>query len=331
MSAAMSSPPRGTASNAAPSLSSIASTAATAGSRESSARICAGSAPRDDKAHRIVVARAPRQLGRGRVGEHAALGNDDRPAAHRLDLLEQVGRDDDRLLRPHRRDDLAHLVLLVGVEPVGRLVEDQHLRVVQQCLRHPDAAPIALRERVDRLMQHLGDMDHLDHPADAELRLAPGKAADMSDKAEKLGGRHVGIGRRALGQVADSALRRDRLTGDVVAADGRGAGGGRDKAGDHLHRRRLAGPVRAEKAQDFAPRHIERNVINRDQRAEMFDQMTDLQHRRGPRMTVPFCHPPPVRAVRRKRAAMRSAVSRSNSRAPAMELAIGRHPLRGDQ
>ena len=42
------------------------------------------------------------------------------------------------------RDERAHLVLLVGVEPVGRLVEDQHVGIVQQRLREPDAALEAL-------------------------------------------------------------------------------------------------------------------------------------------------------------------------------------------
>ena len=143
------------------------------------ADVAAISAAGDGEAHRIMVARAAGELGRRRIGENAAMSDDDRPAAHRLDLLEQMGRNDDRLVGPHRGDDLAHLVFLVGVEPVGRLVEDQHLRIVQQRLRHPDAAPVALRQGFDRLVQNLGDVDHLDHPADAQLGFAAGKAADI--------------------------------------------------------------------------------------------------------------------------------------------------------
>ena len=165
----------------------------------------------DGEAHCVMVTRAAGELRRRRIGEKAAMSDDDRPAAHRLDLLEQMGRDHDRLVGPHRGDDLAHLVFLVGVEPVGRLVEDQHLRIVQQRLRDPNAAPVALRQGLDRLVQNFGDVDHLDHPADAQLGFASGKAADSGDKVEELGGRHVGIGRRALGQVADAALGRDRL------------------------------------------------------------------------------------------------------------------------
>ena len=109
----------------------------------------------DAEANGVVMARALGELCRGSVGEDAAMSDDDRPAAHRLDLLEQMGRDDDRLLRPHRRDDLAHLVFLVGIEPVGRLVEDQHVGIVQQRLRDPDPALEALRQCFDRLMHDL--------------------------------------------------------------------------------------------------------------------------------------------------------------------------------
>ena len=58
------------------------------------------------------------------------------------------------LFLPELADEVAHLVLLVRVEAVGRLVHDQHFRVVDQRLREAGAVPVALRERVDRLVQH---------------------------------------------------------------------------------------------------------------------------------------------------------------------------------
>ena len=52
------------------------------------------------------------------------------------------------------RDQLAHLVLLVGIEAVGRLVHDQHLRIVQDRLREADAALEAFGEGLDGLVEH---------------------------------------------------------------------------------------------------------------------------------------------------------------------------------
>ena len=79
------------------------------------------------------------------------------------------------LFAPHLVDDLAHLVFLVGIEPVRRLVEDQHLWVVQQRLGDADTPPEALRQGFDRLMHDLGDVDRLDDPAYAPLGLAAAK------------------------------------------------------------------------------------------------------------------------------------------------------------
>ena len=159
----------------------------------------------------IMMARAFGELRGGPVGQNAAMRDDDRPAAYRLDLFEQVGRNNDRLLGPHCSDDPPHFILLVGVEPVGRLVEDQHLGIVQQRLRHPDPAFEALRQCFDRLMQDPGDPDHFDDTADAMLGFSAGKAADMGDEVEKIGWRHVRIGRRALRQIADALLCGDGL------------------------------------------------------------------------------------------------------------------------
>ena len=74
--------------------------------------------------------------------------------ADRVDLLEDVRRDHDDLVLRDVADELAHLVLLVRIEPVGRLVENQHRRIVQDRLREADAAAKALGQRLDHLVQH---------------------------------------------------------------------------------------------------------------------------------------------------------------------------------
>src|SRR6516162_8795880 len=128
-------------------------------------------------------------------------------------------------------------------------------------------------------MQNPGDPNHLDDMADATLCLGAAKASDMGDKVEKIGWCHVRVGRCTLGQIADAFLCGDRLRRDVVAADDRGTGGRGEKTRDHLHRRRLAGAVWAEKTKHLATRHRERNVVDRLQRAEMFDEVSYLQQR----------------------------------------------------
>ena len=62
------------------------------------------------------------------VGHDLAAIDDDRARTNRLDFFENVGRENDRLCLAHRPDQRSDFVLLVGIEAIGRLVQDQHRR-----------------------------------------------------------------------------------------------------------------------------------------------------------------------------------------------------------
>src|SRR4051794_5312338 len=227
---------------------------------------------------RVVVARAALQLVRPRVGHDPAAGDHDGAGADRVDLLEDVGRDDDRLVLGHVADEAADLVLLVRVEAVGGLVQHQDRRVVEDRLGEPDAALEALREGLDRPMQDLLELRALDGLADPPRPLEPVQAAHGGDEAEEAVGRHVAVERRALRQVADLTLGLDRPLDDVVTHDRRGAAGRRDEAGQHPHRGRLPGPVRAQEAQHLAANEAEADVLHGVDRAEPLREAVEANH-----------------------------------------------------
>jgi hypothetical protein len=114
------------------------------------------------------------------------------------------------LSRDISRISAAHLVLLVRVEPVGRLVEDQHLRVVQDRLRQPDAA----RKPFDRvsiaLFEHRLELQALRSRARAARGAQRRRAAHVGDEAEEAAHGHLAVARRALGQIAEQASRGER-------------------------------------------------------------------------------------------------------------------------
>ena len=64
-------------------------------------------------------------------------------------------------------DEIAGLDDLLRVEAGGRLVEDQHFRVVNERLREADALPVALRELAAMAVGHVGDVGALHHRRDA--------------------------------------------------------------------------------------------------------------------------------------------------------------------
>ena len=108
-------------------------------------------------------------------------------------------------------DQLPHLVLLVGIESVGGLVEDQHVGIVHQRLGDADAPLEALGEGIDALVPDVGEIDALDQFGKPVVGLALGQSVHAGDEAEKVGDAHVGIGRRAFRQIAEPAPRLDRL------------------------------------------------------------------------------------------------------------------------
>jgi hypothetical protein len=96
--------------------------------------------------------------------------------------------------------------------------------------------------------------------------------------AEEGMGRHVGIERRAFGQVADAAFRFDRFFLDIVPAHDRGAGRRGQEAGHHLHGGRLARAVRTEESEHLPLGDGERDVVHGQDRAESLGQRLNFEH-----------------------------------------------------
>ena len=94
------------------------------------------------------------QFVRRAVGDDLSLVDDDGARAGGLDFLEDVGRKDDRLVRAHPFDQSADLVLLIGVESVGRFIEDEDFRIVNDGLGEAGAVTITFRQGVDALSAH---------------------------------------------------------------------------------------------------------------------------------------------------------------------------------
>ncbi len=168
---------------------------------------------------------------------------------------------------------------LLRVEARRRLVENQHLRVVQQCLSEPDALPIPFRQLPAMAVGHVGDLRPLHH------RLQPGRAVgsrhafDARAEGQVVRDRHVGVERRRFRKVAGSPLGLDRLLEHVVAGDDRFSVCGRHVAGQHAHRRRLAGAVGSEEPENLPALRLEAHVIDGRDRAVSLREMLNLNHR----------------------------------------------------
>ena len=221
------------------------------------------------------------ELGRGPVGDDRSAVDDDRAGADRLDLFKDVRAEDDGLLLAHPLDELADLVLLVRVEAVRRLIEHEHLGIVEDRLGKAGPVAVALREGVHRLMEHVAEEAQADGLLDGGVARGAAQPAHLGGEAEEAGDRHVAVARGALGQVADELLGGDGVLGEVMATDRHPAGGRREEPGDHPHRGGFARAVGPEEPKDLAALDAERDVVDGLLGAELLHQILDCDHDRN--------------------------------------------------
>ena len=185
----------------------------------------------DDQPLRVAakLAQAPRPHDRAAAEDHHRV-------ADPLCLLEMMGRDHDvhPELAPDPPDQGEHVVALERVEPVGRLVEEHELRIVDDRSRELHALPLAGRHRADRTEALLAEAHLPERVVRALDRRPGGQAVQLAEMPDEIGGVHVRRQVVVLGRVADAGAhvdagaRRDRARGR--SARRRRASGGRARA-----------------------------------------------------------------------------------------------------
>ena len=171
-------------------------------------------------------------------------------------------------------------------QPVGllrgqhrcRLVEDDEVRVLQQGADDLDALPLADRQigdmgaRIERQAVVPGQgRGFVGDPVDGDPAIQ--RQGDVLGDGERLEQRkvledHADAGLSRLARAAD----RHRRSAPVDRAGGRF-----EDAEEHLHQRRLAGTVLAEKRVDFARPDVEVDAVTGPEAAEELGEPRDLQ------------------------------------------------------
>jgi hypothetical protein len=218
------------------------------------------------------------ELLRRAVCDDFATVDDDGAGTCGLDFLQDVGGEDDGLVLAHALDHAAHLMLLVGIEAVRRLVEDEHVGVMNDALGEAGAVTVPLGERVHALIAHAVEEAQVQHTVDRLRALRTVQPAHLGAEAEEARHRHVGVERRVFRQITEALFRLLGVLQHVNAAQADAAAGGAEVACDHAHGGRFAGAVRPEEAEHFSFFHGEGNIIDGHLGAEYLDEVFDLDH-----------------------------------------------------
>ena len=113
----------------------------------------------------------------------------------------------------------------LGSRPGGRLVEDQHGRVVHQGLGQAEPLFHPLREPVDVVVSLVRQVEKVEHFADDLLAIRPGDLVGDREEVEKLPDLHAVVDAEIVGHEADDAADRHRLGRDGEPRDPPLAGG----------------------------------------------------------------------------------------------------------
>ena len=174
---------------------------------------------------------------------------------------------------------LAHLDARLRVEAVGRLVEDQHFRVVQQRPGDSHALLHAVAQRLDVQIVEGACPRQLQHLADPPRPVPPRQAERRSEKVEVLADAHVVIRTEHIRHVADQPLDLPRLRDAVGPGDRRRAARRPGQADEDLDGRRLARAVRPHEAEDLPSLHGQGQTVQRHDVAVAFRQVFGFDDR----------------------------------------------------
>ena len=193
-----------------------------------------------------------------------------------LDQLELVAGEEDggaagRLVAEHLRER-AHRD---RVEAGERLVEDEQLRLVHQRRRELRPLLVAVRELLDLRVGAVGETEPLQPVAPPRRAPRASQSVQAAEVGELLADRHPRVEAALLRHVAEAQPLREP---DRPSVPEHLAAVELDEPEDRAHRRRLAGPVRAEEAEHPPALDRERAAVERLHRPEPLADVDDAQH-----------------------------------------------------
>lgn len=223
-------------------------------------------------AHELL--QVPRRIGH----QNAPVIHDDDPVAGHFRLGQDMGGNQHRMGAAQPLDELADHANLVRVQPDGRLVQDDQLRLMDQGIRQPHPLPEPLGELPDHPPAHFGQPALFHDHIHARARMFAAQAFQPGPELQVFPHPHVIVQRVVLRHIPDAAAHFVGLRKNIQPGHPHGAGSRRQVAGQDAHRGALARPVGAQQTHDFAPPDREGDVRNSRIARVALGQVGDFDH-----------------------------------------------------
>ena len=189
-----------------------------------------------------------------------------------------MGVDEDRrALPPGGEQDVADLAPPHRVHPVGRLVEEEDVGLVEERAGEPEALRHPLRVTANPVAPAAGEPHEVEQLGDPPIQVPLGDAGEAAEQAQRRLAGQVAGEAMAFGEVADAPARGRAAR--VAAAHAHLAARRPGQAEENLDQRGLAGAVGAEKAERLAAPDLEADAFEGAQAppavAELLDEPGD--------------------------------------------------------
>ncbi len=170
--------------------------------------------------HRFGAASAILQIVH-RVGrDQLAFVDDEHLLAGLLDFGQNVSAENDGVVAAQALDQVSSFVDLLRIETGRRLIENQHVRVVNDRLRQTYTLAIAFRQFTQQLVLHIRNRAPIANVIDSLAQLRAREPFELADEGQVFARLHLRIERRGFGKIADALLDFERLLQNIEAGYG---------------------------------------------------------------------------------------------------------------
>src|SRR5207253_10907066 len=167
------------------------------------------------------------------------------------------------------------------VKTAQRIIQEQHIRFVDERAGECQATPFAGRERAHVAPTAFLEPDHLQQRVDGNLAYLFAESARTPDELEVLLGGEPVVQHRFLGNVANAIAHGSRAADGVIPMDHDTTGCRAIQACQQAQQHGLSRPICTRDAKRMAWHHCERHVVQYESAAKAAHQVVDDHGRLG--------------------------------------------------
>ena len=153
------------------------------------------------------------------IKDHHATIDNHSASTNRFHFFQDMGRKNDRTIFAEVAHKLAHFEFLIGIETIGRFVQDQDGRIMQESLRDSRTSLVTLGKSFDALTTTRLEMHALYGTIHTRRNFLASISPSTRGECKEIFDAHFGVCRRSFWQISKVALCAKRVESQIDSSD----------------------------------------------------------------------------------------------------------------